>query len=227
MRDLVVAITGASGAIYAVRLLEVLLEAGRTVHVTISPSAAQLLRHELGLHVDLDKFDPSQLVPADCQSRDEKRPQPNVQADSALLTVNSTQDGGEQAPARLVYHHHQDFRAPIASGSFLTEGMIVCPCSMGTLAAIANGFSQNLIHRAAAVHLKERRKLVVVPRETPLESIQLGNMKQLTDAGAIVLPAMPGFYHNPVTIHDMIDFIVGRLCDQLGVPHGLFKRWGC
>lgn len=227
MGDLVVAITGASGAIYAVRLLEVLLEARRTVHVTISASAAQLLRHELGLNVDLDKFDPSQLVPADCRLRDEDSSRANVLADSALLTANSALDGDEHAPGRIVYHHHQDFNAPIASGSFLTEGMVVCPCSMGTLAAIANGFSQNLIHRAAAVHLKERRKLVVVPRETPLESIQLDNMKRLADAGAVVLPAMPGFYHNPVTIHDMIDFIVGRLCDQLGVPHGLFKRWGC
>ena len=199
--DLVVAITGASGAAYAARLLQVLVNAGRRVHVTVSPSATQVFQLELGLTLDLRNCDLSQL-----------------------LTEQSASN--EQPRGSLVYHHYQDFRAGIASGSFLTSGMVVCPCSMGTLASIANGLSTNLIHRAADVHLKERRKLILVPRETPLGSIQLENMKRLADVGAIILPAMPGFYHGPTTIQDLVDFVVGRICDQLGVPHELFKRWG-
>ncbi len=132
----------------------------------------------------------------------------------------------EKSPGRIIYHHFRDFTAGIASGSFLTDGMVVCPCSMGTLASIAGGHSENLIHRAADVHLKERRPLIVVPRETPLGQIQLQNMLRLAEAGAIVLPAMPGFYHNPVTIHDLIDFVVGRICDHLRIEHTLFTRWG-
>ena len=197
-RDLVLGITGASGAPYCVRLLEVLLAAGRTVHVSISPSATHVFRAELGRTIDLDRFTPAQLF----------GPTP------------------EQSAGRLVYHHHLDFGAGIASGSFLTAGMVICPCSMGTLAGVANGLSANLIQRAADVHLKERRKLIVVPRETPLGSIQLENMKRLADAGAIVLPAMPGFYHRPQSIDDLVNFVVGRICDQLGVEHELFKRWG-
>lgn len=200
--DLVVAITGASGAAYAARLLQVLVKAGRRVHVTVSPSATQVFQLELGIKLDLQNCDLSQL-----------------------LTEQSASNK-EQPRGNLVYHHYQDFRAGIASGSFLTAGMVVCPCSMGTLASIANGLSTNLIHRAADVHLKERRKLILVPRETPLGSIQLENMKRLADVGAIILPAMPGFYHGPTTIQDLVDFVVGRICDQLGVPHELFKRWG-
>lgn len=200
--DLVVAITGASGAVYAARLLQVLVKAGRRVHVTVSPAATQVFQLELGLTLDLRNCDLSQL-----------------------LTEQSASNN-EQPRGSLVYHHYQDFRAGIASGSFLTAGMVVCPCSMGTLASIANGLSTNLIHRAADVHLKERRKLILVPRETPLGSIQLENMKRLADVGAIILPAMPGFYHGPTTIQDLVDFVVGRICDQLGVPHELFKRWG-
>jgi 4-hydroxy-3-polyprenylbenzoate decarboxylase len=127
---------------------------------------------------------------------------------------------------RLHYHHYRDFRAGIASGSFLTSGMVVCPCSMGTLAAIAHGISENLIHRAADVHLKERRKLVLVPRETPLGLIPLRNMVTVTEAGAVVLPAMPAFYTHPQGVEDMVDFVVGRVCDQLGIEEKLVKRWG-
>jgi 4-hydroxy-3-polyprenylbenzoate decarboxylase len=119
-----------------------------------------------------------------------------------------------------------DFRAGIASGSFLTGGMVICPCSMGTLAGIAHGLSQNLIHRAADVHLKERRRLVLVPRETPLNVVQLKNMTACVEAGAVVLPAMPAFYTRPKTLEDAVDFIVGRICDQLGIAHQLLKRWG-
>ncbi|GIT30877.1 MAG: hypothetical protein Ct9H300mP1_29230 [Planctomycetaceae bacterium] len=111
-------------------------------------------------------------------------------------------------------------------GSFLTAGMAICPCSMGTLAAIAGGNSGNLIHRAADVHLKERRRLVLVPRETPLGSIGIENMRSVATAGAVILPASPGFYHQPKTIADLVDFVVGRICDQLGVEVELTRRWG-
>src|SRR5215213_3406035 len=195
--DLVVAITGASGSPYAVRLLEVLLGAGRTVHLVISPAATQVMERELGVTVDLDHFVPATLLGA-----------------------------GADNPAALHYHHFRDFSAGSASGSFLTAGMAVCPCSMGTVAAIAHGTSENLIHRAAEVHLKERRKLVLVPRETPLGLIQLRNLTAVAEAGAVVLPAMPAFYTLPKTIGDMVDFVVGRVCDQLGVEHQLLKRWG-
>jgi 4-hydroxy-3-polyprenylbenzoate decarboxylase len=197
--DLVVALTGASGAPYGVRLLEVLLAAGRTVHVTLSPAAAEVIERELGRAVDPDRFDPADLLgPA---------------ADVAR-------------PGPLLYHHFRDFSAGIASGSFLTAGMAVCPCSLGTAAAIAHGLSDNLIHRAADVHLKERRKLVLVPRETPLGLVQLRNLAACAEAGAVVLPAMPAFYTRPRSVAEMVDFIVGRVCDQLGVAHRLFERWG-
>jgi len=197
--SLVVAMTGASGSPYGVRLLEVLLCAGRTVHLVISPAATEVAQRELGIQIDLARFDPTKLIGPAAEGLD---------------------------LSRLHYHHFRDFKAGIASGSFLTAGMVVCPCSMGTVAAIAHGTSENLIHRAADVHLKERRKLVLVPRETPLGPIQLRNLATVAEAGAVVLPAMPAFYTLPKTINDMIDFIVGRACDQLGVEHGLLKRWG-
>jgi 4-hydroxy-3-polyprenylbenzoate decarboxylase len=196
--DLVLALTGASGAPYGVRLLEVLLRAGRTVHLSISPAAAEVIAQELDRRVRLDRFDLADLLGGPA---------------TALL-------------GRVEYHHFQDFRAGIASGSFLTGGMAVCPCSMGTVAAIAHGLSQNLIQRAADVHLKERRRLVLVPRETPLGVVQLRNLTLCAEAGALVLPAMPAFYTRPRTLDDSIDFIVGRVCDQLGVQHQLLRRWG-
>jgi 4-hydroxy-3-polyprenylbenzoate decarboxylase len=196
--NLVVAITGASGLPYAARLLETLLQADRVVHLTISPAGAQVIAQELGRQIDLDNFAPADLLP-------------NLESPLA---------------GRLLYHHYQDFGSGIASGSFHTEGMVVCPCSMGTVAAIANGLSDNLIHRAADVHLKERRRLILVPRETPLNLVHLRNMMQCTEAGAIVLPAMPGFYARPRTLQDAIDFIVARICDELKVAHLLSRRWG-
>ena len=221
MSNLVLAMTGASGAIYSVRLLQVLLSAGRTVHLTISPAAVQVMREELDLKVDLKDFDPSQVLPPEeTVSGDSKLNLLRGQGGSSIFSESDSRFG------RLVYHHYQDYNAGIASGSFPTEGMVICPCSMGTLGALANGLSANLIHRAAGVHLKERRKLLVVPRETPLSGIQLANMKTLSDAGAVLLPAMPGFYHNPLTIHDLVDFVVMRICDQLEVPAELMKRWG-
>ena len=199
--DLVVAATGASGSPYGVRLVEVLLRAGRTVHLTVSPAAVEVFEREVGRTLQLDeaKFDPRTFLGPSIEGID---------------------------LSRLHYHHFRDFQAGIASGSFLTGGMVVCPCSMGTLAAIANGISENLIHRAADVHLKERRKLILVPRETPLGLIQLRNMTAVAEAGAVVLPAMPAFYTRPKSVADMIDFVVGRICDQLGVEHRLLERWG-
>lgn len=203
MRDLVVAITGASGSIYALRLVEVLRRTGRTVHLTISPAAAQVFKHECNVEINLENFDPDQFWP---EVPDES--------------------GTPIDRGHLIYHHHHDFTAGIASGSFRTGGMVICPCSMGTLASLASGISSNLIHRAAEVHIKERRKLIVVPRETPLSSIALENMKKLSDAGAVILPAMPGFYHQPETILDLVDFVVSRICDQLDIDANLSRRWG-
>ena len=192
--DLVVAMTGASGAPYAVGLVRTLGRLGRTIHLTASPSAAQVLQQEMGLSLALKRFDP-------------------------LIF-------GDLSPGRLIYHHHTDFTAGIASGSFLTGGMVVIPCSMSTLGAIAHGVTTNLVTRAADVHLKERRKLILVPRETPLSLIHLENMVQATRAGAIVLPAMPGWYHRPRRLDDLVDFIVGRICDQLGIVNSMITRWG-
>jgi 4-hydroxy-3-polyprenylbenzoate decarboxylase len=196
--DLVLAMTGASGSWYAVRLLDVLLGAGRRVHLVISPAALQVLEQELDRRVRPDHFDLGDLLG--------RRPEP-------------------AAAGQVRHHGYRDFRAGIASGSFPTGGMVVCPCSMGTVAAIAHGFSQNLIHRAADVHLKERRRLVLVPRETPLSLVQLRNLTACAEAGAVVLPAMPAFYTRPQGLQDMVDFVVGRVCDQLGVEHHLFRRW--
>ncbi len=190
---LVVAITGASGAIYALRLLETLCIAQRTVHLIISPSGAAVIAQELGRNIDLSRFSTDSLVP-----------------------------NGHH----LIYHHYQDFMAAPASGSFLTAGMVVCPCSGSTLSAVAVGASQNLIHRAADVHLKERRKLILVPRETPLSVIQIDNMRRAAEAGAVILPASPGWYHGVKSASDLVDFVVARILDQLAVPHNLMKRWG-
>jgi 4-hydroxy-3-polyprenylbenzoate decarboxylase len=196
--DLVLAMTGASGAPYGVRLLEVLLRAGRTVHLTLSPAAVEVVQQELDRRVRLDAFALSDLLGQAAQG---------------------------VAAEQVRYHDYRDFRAGIASGSFLTGGMVVCPCSMGTAAAIAHGLSQNLIHRAADVHLKERRRLILVPRETPLGVVQLRNLLACAEAGAVVLPAMPAFYTRPQALGDVVDFIVGRVCDQLGVEHRLLRRW--
>jgi 4-hydroxy-3-polyprenylbenzoate decarboxylase len=196
--DLVVALTGASGAPYGVRLLEVLLAAGRTVHLTLSPAAVEVIDRELGRQIRLDRFEPTSLLG----------------------------EAGRSRAAQVHYHDYRNFQAGIASGSFLTGGMVICPCSMGTVAAIAHGLSQNLIHRAADVHLKERRRLILVPRETPLGLVQLRNLIACAEAGAVVLPAMPAFYTRPRTLDDIMDFIVGRICDQLGVEHALLRRWG-
>lgn len=194
---LVVGITGASGAPYAARLVEVLLAAGREIHLAISPSGQAVIEQELGRRIDLDAF----------------------RLDTLL---------GKAPPATgtLHYHHYKNLMAPIASGSFLTAAMVICPCSGSTLGAVAHAIGENLIHRAAEVHLKERRKLVVVPRETPLSLPQLKNMQAIHEAGAVVLPASPGFYHGAESVANLVDFVVARICDQLGVANSLMTRWG-
>ncbi len=197
--DLVVAMTGASGAPYGVRLLEVLIRAGRTVHLVLSPAAVQVIEQEMDRRIDLGRF----------------------KLDDLLGPAAAT-----AAPGQVLYHDYRNFMAGIASGTFPTDGMVICPCSGGTVAAIAHGTSQNLIHRAADVHLKEKRKLVLVPREAPLSVVQLRNLTICAEVGAIVLPASPGFYTKPQSLDDAINFIVGRICDQLGVEHDLFRRWG-
>jgi len=141
----------------------------------------------------------------------------------ALETGKSLED---DLPQGVSFYDENDFTAPFASGSFLSRGMVVVPCSMGTLAAVANGFSRNLIHRAADVCLKEGRRLVVVPRETPLNSIHLRNMLRLSKAGGIILPAMPGFYHQPQNVDDLVRFVVARIMDQLRMSQNLLPAWG-
>jgi len=224
--QVVVAVTGASGAIYAVRLVEVLVAAGRTVHLTISSSAAHVLKHELGLKIDLENFDPKQLLPDPDSLPGDSVISKMKSASSENFALSSVLGESDLKHGGLIYHHYQDFSAGIASGSFLTDGMVICPCSMGTLGSIASGACGNLIHRAADVHLKERRKLILVARETPLGLIPLENMVRLTQAGATIMPAAPGFYHNPMTIHDLVDFISGRICDHLDIKHDIHQRWG-
>ncbi len=189
---IVVGITGASGAPYAVRLLQQLVSGHRTISLIVSKYGLRLLDAEMGI-----------------RSVDELRTAVGAGAWDSCVQVYSNDDRG----------------APPASGSALTSGMIVCPCSMGTLSAISVGASRSLIERAADVTLKERRKLVLVPRETPLSAIHLSNMLRLTRAGAVVMPAAPGFYHRPKQISDLVDFVVARMLDQLGVEQTLVKRW--
>jgi 4-hydroxy-3-polyprenylbenzoate decarboxylase len=193
---LVLAITGASGVVYGRRLLEVLLQMNEPVHLSISDSGRHVLQHELGIEINLNRFEVQQLLPD--WPRDAVQP---------------------------TYHHYKDFMTPIASGSFRTRAMVVCPCSGSTLSGIATAASGNLIQRAADVHLKERRKLVLVPRETPLSLLQIENLRSVTLAGAIVLPASPGFYHACETVSDLVDFVVARILDQVGIENRLAKRW--
>jgi flavin prenyltransferase len=201
---IILGITGASGAIYAVRLLDVVRAAGHDVHLTISTSGRDVIRQELNIDIDLEKFDAKIL-----RSNDE-----------FSKTTSSGHIGN------VHYSRHQDFMAPMASGSYLTSGMVICPCSGTTLSAVAAGAAGNLIQRAAEVHLKERRKLVLVPRETPLSLAHIDNMRRVTEAGAVVLPASPGWYHGVRSTADLVDFVVARICDQLGIQHSLMKRWG-
>lgn len=226
LKNVCVAVTGASGAVYTMRLLEVLLATGHDVHLSISPSGAQVIAEEMDLHVDLNDFSPTDLMLHDVTNASDSKIK-LLQASAGIGTADSnvlSVDAGRVGD--LYYHRFDDFSSPIASGSFLTEGMVISPCSGTTLSAIARGSASNLIQRAAEVHLKERRKLIVVPRETPLSLPHIENMRLATQAGAVVLPAAPGWYHGVTTLRDLVDFMVARICDQLGIDNCLIKRWG-
>lgn len=190
---IVLAITGASGAPYAVRLLQSLLYAERRVWLVVSGHGFRLLETEMRI-ADLAAL----------------RAHVGATAFDRWATVFSDQDRG----------------ASPASGSTRMHGMVICPCSMGTIASISQGTSRSLVERAADVMLKERRRLIVVPRETPYSVVHLENMLRLTQAGAIVMPASPGFYHQPTGIDDLVNFVVARILDHLDVEHSLVRRWG-
>ena len=212
---LVLAITGASGAVYAVRLLQCLCQAQVPVHLLISPSGAAVVQQELQLDLGKNRDQIDRLLEyswpdASTRSQWPIRSGEQVEADRKFVTL----------------HDYRDYMTPVASGSFLTRGMVICPCSGATMSGVVHAAGNNLIQRAADVHLKEHRKLILVPRETPMSVFQLENMKRAADAGAIVLPAMPGWYHGVRTVVDIIDFIVARILDHLQVPHALMKRWG-
>ncbi|MCP5161519.1 MAG: UbiX family flavin prenyltransferase [Hahellaceae bacterium] len=197
-RCVTVALTGASGAQYGLRLIECLLDADVRVYAMVSKAAHIVLATEMDLKL------PGQ----------------------AAATEEFLNDYFGVAPGLLKVFGKEDWMAPVASGSGAPSSMVVCPCSTGTLSAIACGASNNLIERAADVALKERRQLILVPRETPYSAIHLEHMLKLTQMGAVVLPASPGFYHKPLGIEDLIDFIVARILDHLGIHHTLLKRWG-
>ena len=193
------ALTGASGMPYGLRLLDCLLAADCQVQLLYSQASQVVARQEM----DFD-------LPS--------RPS---EAKAALLARFPHAN-----PDKLAVYGREEGFAPVASGSNPPDAMIVCPCSMGTLAAIAQGLADNLIERAADVALKEGRKLVLVPRETPFSAIHLENMLRLSRAGAVILPPSPGFYHHPQSVQDIVDFVVARVLDQIGVPHTLMQRWG-
>jgi 4-hydroxy-3-polyprenylbenzoate decarboxylase len=188
-KQIIVGVTGASGAAYATRLIACLCEGGAHVHLIVTPHGRRLLKDEL----DIEEVSPAALI-------------------------------GRERPLVTIHPYH-DVGARVASGSFLTDGMIVCPCSGNTLGSIAAGLGDNVLNRAAAVTLKESRRLILVPREMPMSTIELENALRLSRAGAIICPASPGFYMRPRTIDDLVDFVVGKLLDLVHVPHRLNTRW--
>ena len=197
-RTICLAFTGASGMPYGVRLLECLLAAGCRVQLLYSQVAQVVARQEMALE-----------LPA-----------------RASEAQTSLRERFAALPGSLDVYGREEWFAPVASGSNPPDAMIVCPCTMGTLASIAQGLASNLIERAADVVLKEGRKLVLVPRETPFSAIHLENMLRLSRAGAVILPPNPGFYHHPESVGDLVDFVVARILDQIAVPHALMQRWG-
>ena len=197
-KTICLAFTGASGMPYGVRLLECLLAADCRVQLLYSQVAQIVARQEMALEL------PARASEAQVFFRER----------FAAL------------PGSLEVYGREEWFAPVASGSNPPDAMIVCPCTMGTLASIAQGLASNLIERAADVVLKEGRKLVLVPRETPFSAIHLENMLRLSRAGAVILPPNPGFYHHPESVGELVDFVVARILDQVAVPHALMQRWG-
>ena len=197
MKQIVVAVTGASGSIYGLRLVEELLRADCRVVLLLTKSGLDVLRYETGLEWEGTTFERKGLM------RD--------------------YFGGTR---RLEHYGETDMFAPVASGSSAPDAVVVAPCSMGTAGRLAAGIGSNLIERTADVALKERRDLVIVPRETPFNDIHLENLLRLSRAGARILPAMPAFYHRPKKVEDRVDFVVGKILDNLRIPHKLFQRWG-
>ena len=192
------ALTGASGMPYGIRLLECLLKANVRVYLLYSQAAQIVARQEMDLSLPARAKDAAKFF----------------------------SERFDAAPGQLQAFGREEWFAPVASGSNPADAMVVCPCTMGTLAAIAAGMADNLIERAADVALKEARRLILVARETPLSTIHLENMLKLSRAGAIILPANPGFYHHPQTAQDLVDFVVARVLDHVGVDHDLMPRWG-
>jgi 4-hydroxy-3-polyprenylbenzoate decarboxylase len=197
-KTVTLALTGASGMPYGVRLLECLLAAEVRVYLIYSQAAQVVAKQEMDL-----------TLPARA-----------AEAQTLFAERFNAQ------PGQLRVFGREEWFAPVASGSNAADAMVICPCTIGTLAAVAAGMSDNLIERAADVMLKEGRKLVLVPRETPFSAIHLDAMLKLVHAGAIVLPANPGFYHRPQSVGEIVDFIVARVLDQIGVEHSLMQRWG-
>jgi 4-hydroxy-3-polyprenylbenzoate decarboxylase len=198
MRTITLAFTGASGMPYGLRLLECLLAAGAQVRLLYSAAAQVVAKQECALTLPAQPREAVRLLSERYRARE----------------------------AQLEVYAREDWLSPVASGSNPGDAMAICPCSMGTLGAVAAGLADNLIERAADVMLKERRPLVLVPRETPLSAIHLENMLRLARAGVVILPPAPGFYTLPRTIEDMVDFVVARVLDHLAVPHQLVERWG-
>jgi 4-hydroxy-3-polyprenylbenzoate decarboxylase len=196
-RSIAIAVTGASGAIYATRTLAVLLSKGLRVELVVSDYGRRLLRDELGEQANLDR-----LVP---------------------FLVEKY--GSGVSAGTVVVHSNRDLGATLASGSHGCAGMAIVPCSMKTLAGVAHGLSRNLVERAADVMLKERRPLVIVPRETPMSLPQLRNMVLCAEAGAHMLPAMPAFYQLPTSLDDLADFMAGKILSALGIDHDLIRPW--
>lgn len=197
-KTITLALTGASGMPYALRLLESLLAAGYRVYLVYSQAAQFVAAQEMGFNL----------------------PAKTVEAHRLLVERTGCK------PEQLQVFAREDWNAPIASGTGAADAMVVCPCTMGALAAIANGLSDNLIERAADVMLKEGRKLILVPRETPFSAIHLENMLKLSRMGAVMLAPNPGFYHLPKSVDDIVDFVVAKILDQLGVEHRLVEKWG-
>jgi flavin prenyltransferase len=197
-QTITIAITGASGAQYGLRLLECLIQNGCRVYLMVSKAA----------HI---------VIATETQFK--------IPAQAAQMEKNLSEKY-KARPGQLRVFGKEDWMSPVASGSGAPSQMVVCPCSTGTLSAIACGASNNLIERAADVALKERRKLILVPRETPYSEIHLEHMLKLTRMGAVILPASPGFYHQPESLDDIFDFIVARILDQLGLEQSLVERWG-